>query len=232
MSSCILFRKVKQIAGRAGRRNSMYPHGEVTCRDPNDMDHLRKCMTTEIEPLQKAGLIPTPVHIALFTQLLNQYGSSKRELELHETLGKFADMATLKGDFFLCRKRSMEVVSRWLKDISNLSTVEKFMLCMSPVVSVEIKISKICAMQLLLLYKLSSIEQNYGICRKKAVRNPRIHLCAMLRPTLMARFLEFRTRCDQGLRNRSTIWLTFVAYIINWNFFCGFKESSRPTQLR
>lgn len=188
-------------------------------------------MTTEIEPLQKAGLIPTPVHIALFTQLLNQYGSSKRELELHETLRKFADMATLKGIFFLCRKRSMEVVSRWLKDMSNLSTVEKFMLCMSPVVSVEIEIAKSCAMQSLLLSKLSSIEHNY-ICRKKAVRNPRTHSCAMLRPTLMARFLEFRTRCDQGLRNRSTICLTFVAYIINWNFFSGFKESSRPTQLR
>ena len=127
---------VKQIAGRAGRRNSIYPHGEVTCRHPNDMAHLKQCMTTEIDPLQKAGLIPTPVHIALFNELLNQYGSSKKELELHETLRMFADMATLKGDFFLCRKRSMEVVSRWLKDITNLSTVEKFILCMSPVVSV------------------------------------------------------------------------------------------------
>jgi len=33
---------VKQISGRAGRRNSPYPNGIVTCRDPRDMDHLRK----------------------------------------------------------------------------------------------------------------------------------------------------------------------------------------------
>lgn len=46
---------VKQIAGRAGRRNSPYPHGEVTCRDPNDMKWLRKCMGTEIEPIKKAS---------------------------------------------------------------------------------------------------------------------------------------------------------------------------------
>jgi ATP-dependent RNA helicase SUPV3L1/SUV3 len=125
---------VKQIAGRAGRRNSLFPHGEVTCRDPNDMPHLKKCMMTEIKPLEKAGLIPTPAHIVLFNQLLRQYGS--RELELHETLRKFAEMATLQGDFFLCRKKSMEVVSLWLKDVTNLSTLEKFTLCMSPVVSV------------------------------------------------------------------------------------------------
>ena len=32
---------VKQIAGRAGRRNSPFPEGLVTCRDPVDMDYLR-----------------------------------------------------------------------------------------------------------------------------------------------------------------------------------------------
>ena len=47
---------VKQIAGRAGRRNSPYPHGEVTCRHPDDMKYLRQCMGTEIEPIQKVSL--------------------------------------------------------------------------------------------------------------------------------------------------------------------------------
>ena len=42
-------------------------------------------------------------------------------------------MATLRGgDFFLCRKKSMEIVSRWLKDYP-LPTELKFTLCMSPV---------------------------------------------------------------------------------------------------
>jgi len=123
---------VKQIAGRAGRRNSPYPHGEVTCRDPNDMAHLRKCMSTEINPLKKAGLVPTPNHIEMFCQHLDKYGPSEKKIELHDTIRKFSVMATLKGDFFLCRKKSMEVKSYWLKDI-DLSPAEKFTLCMSPV---------------------------------------------------------------------------------------------------
>jgi ATP-dependent RNA helicase SUPV3L1/SUV3 len=39
---------VKQISGRAGRRNSPFPEGEVTCRDPEDMEHLKRRMSTEI----------------------------------------------------------------------------------------------------------------------------------------------------------------------------------------
>ena len=123
---------VKQIAGRAGRRNSPYPHGEVTCRDPFDMKHLRKCMESEVPPVKKAGLIPTSSHIGLFNDLLNEYGASHDESELHKTLRQFSEMATLQGDFFLCRKKSMEIVSRWLTDIP-MTAPEKFMLCMSPV---------------------------------------------------------------------------------------------------
>lgn len=124
---------VKQIAGRAGRRNSPYPLGEVTCRDPDDMAHLRKCMGTEIPSLKKAGLIPTPNHIAVFNQHLSEYGSSEKEMEIHQTLRKFSEMATLKGNFFMCREKSMETVSLWLKDVPNMTAVEKFTLCMSPV---------------------------------------------------------------------------------------------------
>ena len=122
---------VKQIAGRAGRRNSPYPHGEVTCRDPNDLAYLKKCISTEIQPLAKAGIIPTSSHIALFNQHLVEHRSSAKEIGLHQTLKKFSEMATLKGDFFLCRERSMETVSLWLKDI-NMSTADKFVICTAP----------------------------------------------------------------------------------------------------
>ncbi|KAL3792854.1 hypothetical protein HJC23_004779 [Cyclotella cryptica] len=122
---------VKQIAGRAGRRNSPYPHGEVTCRDPSDMKYLRKCMTKDIAPIRKAGLIPTASHIAMFDDLLREYGAQK-QMSLNETLRKFSEMATVQGDFFLCRKRGLEIVSKWLKDVE-MSTSAKFMLCMSPV---------------------------------------------------------------------------------------------------
>merc|ERR1711957_637042 len=101
-------------------------------RDPNDMAHLKKCMGTEIKPLRKAGIIPTSSHIAVFNQHLVEHRSSAKKIGLHQTLQKFSEMATLKGDFFLCREKSMEVVSLWLKDI-NMSPAEKFVICMSPV---------------------------------------------------------------------------------------------------
>lgn len=124
---------VKQIAGRAGRRNSAYPNGEVTCRDPDDMIWLKEAMTTDITPLKQAGLIPTKSHIESFTKHMELYGASEKDLQLHRILRKFSDMSQLKGDFFICKKQGMELISMWLKDIDNLSSGDKFSLCMSPV---------------------------------------------------------------------------------------------------
>jgi len=124
---------VKQIAGRAGRRNSAYPNGEVTCRDPDDMIWLKEAMATDITPLKQAGLIPTKSHIESFTKHMEQYGASEKDLQLHRILRKFSDMSQLKGDFFICKKQGMELISMWLKDIDNLSPGDKFSLCMSPV---------------------------------------------------------------------------------------------------
>jgi ATP-dependent RNA helicase SUPV3L1/SUV3 len=123
---------VKQIAGRAGRRNSPFPEGEVTCRDPRDMEYLRKCMATEIAPITKAGLLPTPVHIELFSHTLQTYGLSKDYENLHKMLGRFSELATLQGDFFLCRQTPMRVIARILTDL-NIPLRDKFTLCMAPV---------------------------------------------------------------------------------------------------
>lgn len=53
-------------------------------------------METEIAPIRKAGLIPTASHIAMFDELLREYGSQK-QTSLHETLRKFSEMATVQG---------------------------------------------------------------------------------------------------------------------------------------
>ena len=74
------------------------------------MAHLKTCMETEIEPIKKAGLIPTPSHIEQFTAHLERYDT--KEMELYQTLRKFSDMATLQGDFFMCKKNQMQIVSK------------------------------------------------------------------------------------------------------------------------
>lgn len=124
---------VKQISGRAGRRNSPFPHGEVTCRDPRDMAYLRKCMQDEISPVTEAGLMPTGSHIERFSLALNAYGLIDQEKgELHSTLLKFNDMATLKSDFFFCRQTTMQIIAEKIAHL-DLPLTDKYNLCMAPI---------------------------------------------------------------------------------------------------
>ena len=86
----------KQIAGRAGRRNSPFPNGVVTTRCPKDIKYVRACMETEIEPLSSAGLVPSPAHIALFSEQLIAY-SGEANMELHQVLVRLECFEFLSG---------------------------------------------------------------------------------------------------------------------------------------
>jgi ATP-dependent RNA helicase SUPV3L1/SUV3 len=152
---------VKQIAGRAGRRNSPYPNGQVTCRDPRDLEYIRESMENEIDNIEKAGLLPTAAHIQLFSEALQTYNldyndeddddefdtskSSKnykftgtaqlqpqqRYSDLYRALRQFSAMATVKGYFFLCRQTEMKLVARRLKGIP-LPIRDAYTMCLSP----------------------------------------------------------------------------------------------------
>ena len=126
---------VKQIAGRAGRRNSSFPEGEVTCRDPRDMEYLLKCMTTEIPTVPKAGLLPTASHIESFAAALKTYkllSNDHHYDHLHLMLDQFSEMATLQGDYFFCRQTSMRTIAHNLVHVP-ISMRDKYTLCMAPV---------------------------------------------------------------------------------------------------
>jgi len=125
---------IKQISGRAGRRNSPFPNGEVTCRDPKDLPYIRQMLSTEIAPVTKAGLLPTAPHIAMFSESLEKYGLSKDFDKLDKILVQFSDMATVKGDYFLCRQTPMKLIARYLRDLQ-ISIEDKYTLTMAPVQS-------------------------------------------------------------------------------------------------
>eukprot|EP00592_Proboscia_alata_P018613 CAMPEP_0194407242 /NCGR_PEP_ID=MMETSP0176-20130528/5265_1 /TAXON_ID=216777 /ORGANISM="Proboscia alata, Strain PI-D3" /LENGTH=981 /DNA_ID=CAMNT_0039206755 /DNA_START=593 /DNA_END=3535 /DNA_ORIENTATION=- len=132
---------VKQIAGRAGRRNSQYPDGIVTCRSMEDMKHLRKCMQNDIVPIQQAGLMPTVSHMEVFHEALQDFeeidgnkihptlnkngkfsshfsdGGGSSNQNVHELLKQFHSMSSTHGNYFLCRKASSESVAKWLEKI-------------------------------------------------------------------------------------------------------------------
>lgn len=124
---------VKQISGRAGRRNSPFPDGEVTCRSPDDMAYLRKCMSKEVSPIQSAGLVPTAGHVELFHDVIESYGLGDRVKSLHNIIAQFSDMAKLRSDYFLCRQTPMMIVAKQLAKL-DLPIRDKYTLCMSPVV--------------------------------------------------------------------------------------------------
>ena len=135
---------VKQIAGRAGRRNSPYPEGVVTCRDPRDLTYIRQCMNEEISPIVKAGLIPTAKHLKMFQEAMHEYhfgtttttgGSGNDDqprTHLHSLLEELHDLAVVKGDYFLCRQEDMVTIAKWLRDV-DLEITDKFVFCVAPV---------------------------------------------------------------------------------------------------
>lgn len=131
---------VKQIAGRAGRRNSPFPEGEVTCRDPRDLSYVRSCLGSNISDVEKAGILPTAAHVEKFGEALQEYSydtatgnaGESTATHLHTLLQQFSDVAVVKGDYKLCRQSDMHVVATWLKDIP-LAIVDKYTFCMAPV---------------------------------------------------------------------------------------------------
>ena len=114
---------IKQISGRAGRRNSPFPNGQVTCRDPRDLPYIRKCLATEIKPIEKAGLLPTAAHIELFSEALGVYDLDDDHTNLHQILRQFSAMATVKGDFFLCRQTEMRAIAKGSKIFQLISVM-------------------------------------------------------------------------------------------------------------
>lgn len=123
---------VKQIAGRAGRRNSVYPDGVITCRCPEDLPYLKACLATDIEPIRRAGLLPTASHFETFDSTIKEYGKEGMRSSMYAILKQFGEMASIRNDYFLCRQTPMHDIAKAI-DPYPLTIREKFALCMCPV---------------------------------------------------------------------------------------------------
>ena len=123
---------VKQISGRAGRRNSVFPEGIVTCRVPQDMTHLRACMATEIKPIERAGLLPTASHFESFDLAMKTYSEEDTKSRMYTILRQFGEMASVRNDYFLCRQSEMYDIAKQI-DQYPLRIKDKYTLVMCPV---------------------------------------------------------------------------------------------------
>jgi hypothetical protein len=76
--------EVKQIAGRAGRYQSIYHQGEVTCLHKDDMLHLRRCMGTDDKLIRKAGLHPSLEQLHLLSMIMHYSITSQQLMDFWE----------------------------------------------------------------------------------------------------------------------------------------------------
>jgi ATP-dependent RNA helicase SUPV3L1/SUV3 len=124
--------EIKQISGRAGRKNSPYPNGEVSCRDPRDLRYIQDCLNTDIEPISKAAILPTAAHIEQFHDAIQAYQVEDQDaVGLHRLLEQFGSMATVKGDFFLGRQMELQMIAKSIKDVP-LTLKDAYTFCLSP----------------------------------------------------------------------------------------------------
>ncbi|KAK2655073.1 hypothetical protein Ddye_008125 [Dipteronia dyeriana] len=118
--------QVKQIAGRAGRRGSIYPDGLTTTLHVDDLDYLIECLKEPFEVVKKVGLFPFYEQIELFAgQLPN--------ITFCKLLEKFGENCRLDGSYFLCRHDGIKKVANMLEKVQGLSLEDRFNFCFAPV---------------------------------------------------------------------------------------------------
>ncbi|KAJ6806100.1 ATP-dependent RNA helicase SUV3L, mitochondrial [Iris pallida] len=118
--------QVKQIAGRAGRRGSVYPDGLVTTFKLDDLDYLIECLQQPFEEVKKVGLFP-------FFEQVELFASQFPSVTFCDLLDKFRDSCRLDGSYFLCRHDSVRKVANMLEKVQGLSLEDRFNFCFAPV---------------------------------------------------------------------------------------------------
>ncbi|KAL2623078.1 hypothetical protein R1flu_003283 [Riccia fluitans] len=118
--------QVKQIAGRAGRRGSIYPEGVTTTFFSQDLPYLDASLIQDFEPSTAAGLFPVYEQVELFaSQLPNENFATLLE--------RFSDTCKLDGAYFLCRYDNLKRVANMLEKVKGLSLEDRFNFCFAPV---------------------------------------------------------------------------------------------------
>jgi ATP-dependent RNA helicase SUPV3L1/SUV3 len=117
----------KQIAGRAGRRSSIYPNGFATTLQEQDMPALHRALATPPESIATAGLFPNPEQLLAFSARL-PLGTP-----LAEVIRRFLTASELSGPYFMCRGEEMIATAALLERYAATTTLEqRATLCLMP----------------------------------------------------------------------------------------------------
>lgn len=118
--------QVKQIAGRAGRRGSIYPDGLTTTLHLDDLGYLIDCLKQPFDEVTKVGLFPYFEQVELFAGQLP-------DVTFCQLLEKFGENCRLDGAYFLCQHNHIKKVANMLEKVQGLSLEDRFNFCFAPV---------------------------------------------------------------------------------------------------
>ncbi|KAK3040549.1 hypothetical protein RJ639_028995 [Escallonia herrerae] len=117
--------EIKQISGRAGRYQSKFPVGEVTCLHRKDLPLLHEALDSPSPTLERAGLFPT-------YDLLFMYSRLHLNCGLYQILEHFVENAKLSANYFLADCEDMLKVAAVIDELP-LGLHDKYLFCVSPV---------------------------------------------------------------------------------------------------
>ncbi|KAL1220666.1 DExH-box ATP-dependent RNA helicase DExH16 [Cardamine amara subsp. amara] len=117
--------EIKQIAGRAGRFQSKFPIGEVTCLYKEDLPLLHSSLKSPSPLIERAGLFPT-------FDLLSRYSQAHPKHGLYQILEHFVDNAKLSSNYFISNVEDMMKVAALVDELP-LGLQEKYLFVVSPV---------------------------------------------------------------------------------------------------
>ncbi|KAK6928202.1 Helicase, C-terminal [Dillenia turbinata] len=118
--------QVKQIAGRAGRRGSLYPDGLTTTLHLEDLDYLIECLQRPFDVVKKVGLFP-------FFEQVELFAGQFPIVTFAQLLDKFGENCRLDGSYFLCQHQNIKRVANMLEKVQGLSLEDRYNFCFAPV---------------------------------------------------------------------------------------------------
>lgn len=125
--------QVKQIAGRAGRRGTLYHNGFATTFFSRDIPYLVTCMQEPFVESSSAGLFPTNDQIELFASQLP-------EATFSMLLDRFAETCQIEGAFFLCRNDNLKKIASIIEKVKDLTLEDKMTFILAPANSRNAKV--------------------------------------------------------------------------------------------
>ncbi|CAL1527295.1 unnamed protein product [Lymnaea stagnalis] len=115
-----------QIAGRAGRFNTAYEHGEVTTFYPKDLKILQDILNQPIEPIMQGGLHPTADQIELFAYHLPK-ASLSNLIEIFELSCELDN-----NTFFMCKMDDFKFLADMIEHVP-LPLRVRYVFCCAPI---------------------------------------------------------------------------------------------------